>query len=144
MAHLDHSAASLRIVGADLDPEEISGILLCQPTAAYRKGQIVVGERSGQKSEKKSGLWLLKADERSPGNLDAQIHELLNKLPNDLSIWSSLSAKYSIDLNCGLFMKEFNEGLSISSEILRALGERSILLGLDIYSLTEQEPDAAP
>jgi hypothetical protein len=144
LAHLDHSAASLRIVGTDLDPEEISGILSCQPTAAYRKGQIVVGKRSGQKSEKKSGLWLLKADKRSPGNLDAQIHELFDKLPSDLSIWSFLSAKYSMDLFCGLFMTETNEGLSISPGNLKALGERSILLALDIYGPTKDEADVAP
>lgn len=87
---------------------------------------------------------MLKAEKRRPEDLNAQIQELLGKLPTDVSIWNSFSTRYSIDLFCGLFMSELNEGLSISSESIKALGERSILLGLDIYAPPEEEADTAP
>ncbi len=45
MAHLYRTVASLRIGGDDLDPDEVSALLCCQPTAGYRKGQVVRGPR---------------------------------------------------------------------------------------------------
>jgi Domain of unknown function (DUF4279) len=75
----------------------------------------------------------LHAEDCEPENLDAQIASLLGRLSNDLKIWETLASKFRIDLFCGLFLKGGNEGLGISPEMLRALGERGILLGLDIY-----------
>jgi hypothetical protein len=74
MARLDQSKASLRICGEDLNPDEISQILACEPTNAYRKGQIVVGKHSG-KLQKRTGSWILNASSQQPENLDAQIQK---------------------------------------------------------------------
>jgi hypothetical protein len=47
-------------------------------------------------------------------------------------IWRSLG-KYHPDLCVGLFLQGSNEGIEISPENLFLLGERGIMLGLDIY-----------
>jgi hypothetical protein len=47
-----------------------------------------------------------------------------------------------MDMFCGLFMKNENEGLSLSAESLAMLGERSIELSLDIYDGREEEHNA--
>jgi len=94
LPHLDQSTAALRIKGDDLDPDEISRILGCEPSYSCRKGQIDIGKKTGQKIERKGGLWLLNAEDRTPENLDSQIRELLGKLPSDLNIWRALGAKY--------------------------------------------------
>ena len=52
-------------------------------------------------------------------------------------MWNELASKYDIDLFCGLFMEKGNEGMEISPKTLQALGERNILLGLDIYDPAE-------
>jgi hypothetical protein len=79
-------------------------------------------------------MWNLKTDACKPENLDGQIASLLGKLQQDLGVWASVSSQYKIDLFCGLFMKETNEGLEISPKTLQALGERGISLGLDVYA----------
>jgi len=78
-------------------------------------------------------MWRLSAMDREPEDLDAQIGDLLSKLTDDLTVWTSIAERYRVDLFCGLFMREGNEGLSITPESLAALGLRRIELGLDIY-----------
>ena len=47
-----------------------------------------------------------------------------------------------MDLFCGLFMHESNEGAEISPASLTALGDRGVKLSLDIYSPTIEELQA--
>lgn len=58
----------------------------------------------------------------------------------DLAVWQSV-AKYHADLFCGLFMRVGNEGLTISSQSLAALGARGIEMGLDIYGGDDDEEE---
>jgi len=83
-------------------------------------------------------MWQLKAASCEPENLDKQVAELLAKLSPDLAVWASLSKRFEIDLFCGLFMEQSNEGGEISAATLMALGERGIALGLDIYGPTQE------
>jgi hypothetical protein len=94
----------------------------------YRKGQVVRGFM------KKTGMWILVADDQQPGNLDEQIRVIFSKLPRDLEIWRNLSLRFKMDLFCGFFMEATDEGLEISPESLRQLGERSITLGICMYA----------
>jgi hypothetical protein len=87
-------------------------------------------------------MWRLDAADQQPGNLDEQIKSIFGKLTDDLEIWKVLSSQFEMDLFCGFFMKETDEGLKISSESLRILGERSISLGLCIYAPMEKEEGA--
>lgn len=133
MAQVQRSRAILRISGDDLDPIEISRLLGCAPDAAQTRGEEVRGP-SGSTRIAAFGMWRLFATEREPEDLDGQISELLSKLTADLDVWASIAEKYRIDLFCGLFMREGNEGLSITPQSLAALGLRRIELGLDIYT----------
>jgi hypothetical protein len=132
MAKLSKTAASLRIFGDDLDPEEVTRLLGKKPGRAQRKGEIV---RLGSGEHvSRTGAWSLKADDRTPGDLDLQISELLAGTTDDLAAWRDLAERYRVDAFCGFFMKDANEGISISPLTLQRLGERGIALGLDIYA----------
>lgn len=132
MAHLARSKASLRIFGDDLVPNEVSGLLCCSPTEAWIKGQ-VEHSRTGREIVRKSGAWFLRASEAEPENLDGQVAELLSQMTNDLDVWATVTRQFEVDLFCGWFMEESNEGVSVSPSTLRLLGERGIELSLDIY-----------
>ncbi len=135
MARIARSRASLRVTGDALIPDEISKLLQCKPTAAYAKGDVRIGKVTGRKIVYPSGGWRLKAQLAEPEDLDGQIAELLGKLNCDLSVWERLSSRFRIDLFVGLFMEGSNEGMEISAESLKMLGDRGIVLGLDIYGL---------
>ncbi len=133
MAQVYRSLASLRIIGEELNPVEITELLGCDASDKYSKGDVRTGKKTGKKYIYKFGMWSLKASEHKPENLDAQISEILNKLSSDLKIWVKITSQYKVDLFCGVFMEEGNEGMSISPASLKALGDRGILLDLDIY-----------
>lgn len=132
MAQLHKSAATLRIMGDDLIPEEVTSLLGSNPTSAYRKGQMEQ-LRSGRTLIRRSGMWRLEALDCEPENVDGQVSEILGKLTSDLDVWTILAARFQMDLYCGWFMQETNEGLTISPKTMLALASRGIELGIDIY-----------
>jgi hypothetical protein len=87
-------------------------------------------------------MWRLCAVAREPEDLDGQIAELLSMMTADLEIWKSIAKKYKVDLFCGIFLRESNEGLSITPESLAALGLRQIELALDIYEGNKNTADS--
>ncbi|MEM5314754.1 DUF4279 domain-containing protein [Paraburkholderia sp. JHI869] len=135
MGHLRKTMVSLRIIGDDLNPDEITRLLCCIPTDCQSKGDELVG-KSGRTRIAAFGSWSLKAPTRQPGNLNAQITWLMAAVTGDIEVWKSIAARYKIDLFCGLFMDQWNDGESISSASLSALGARHIQLDLDIYGAT--------
>lgn len=134
MAHIETSLASLRIFGDEVDPAAITRLMGVQPCRSSRKGDEVIGKVTGVKRIERTGSWTLKAEPRTPENLNGQIAELLDRLPNDLLMWKDLSQRFRVDLFCGIFMKESNEGMMISPQSLVLLGERFVTLSLDVYA----------
>jgi len=144
MAHIERSVATLRVIGDDLLPDEISRLFGCPPTKSQVKGEAVRGQKTDREYTKKIGIWRLEATDREPENLDEQVAELLSKLTQDLAVWSKLKERFKIDLFCGLFMDITNEGASLSSDTLLALGVRGIELSLDIYCPIEELKEGDP
>ena len=133
MACIYRSAATLRIIGDDLVPDEITHALGASPTKAQIKGEKVVGRKTGNVRVASSGMWRLKAADSKPEDLDAQIRYIFDQLNDDLALWKSFGNRFKIDLFCGLFMKYGNEGVELSSESLLILGSRGIKIALDVY-----------
>jgi hypothetical protein len=134
MAQVQRSVVSLRIISEDLDPNEITRLLGASPTYTQIKGEKIVGKKTGYVRIAKFGMWQLSASDREPEDMDGQIREILSQTTRDLAVWQSIAQKHGIDLFCGLFLCDINEGMTLSPESLLALGERGIELGLDIYS----------
>jgi hypothetical protein len=138
MTELNKTAASLRFFGDDLDPEEITRRLGGQPTVGVRKGGIWLTSLGREKTAYK-GQWRLTVERRSPGDLDGQVAELFAPLTTDLAVWHDLSSRFQADVFCGLFLNEFNEGISLSPETLSAVGLRGLSLDMDIYGPDDEE-----
>ena len=135
MAVVSETQASLRFFGDDLNPNELTALLGGTPSTCTSKGDLIRSKTTGSERIAKTGSWIVSAERREPGDLDAQIEELLSPLSKDLSIWRSLG-RYQPNLFVGLFMQESNEGIEINPHSLSSLAERGILLGLDIYDPT--------
>lgn len=142
MAQISRSRASLRITGDQLDPEIIIELLGCSPTISRKKGDVIIGQKTGNKRDAGFGIWRLRASEKSPENLDGQVQEILGQLTNDMKVWKSLGSRFELDLFCGIFMNEENEGMAISSKTLMELGMRGVKIGLDIYAPVDENSDS--
>jgi Domain of unknown function (DUF4279) len=141
---INHSVATLRILGDDLLPDEISLLLGANPTESYKKGEELVGHSTGTSRIARTGRWSLSATRQEPEDLEAQIFEVLDQLSSDLKVWESISSRFKSDLFCGIFMGSRNEGVPLSSKALFAMGQRGISLGLDIHDASDNEPDVGP
>jgi Domain of unknown function (DUF4279) len=133
VATLQLSVAALRVFGDDVIPSEISRLLGAEPSKASIKGEPLQGKPSGRSRTARTGSWRLQVPDREPGDPNAQVAQLLGQLTTDLQVWRDIAERFQVDLFCGWFMGESNEGISLSPETLRALGERGIELQLDIY-----------
>ena len=131
MADLARSVASLRVSGEELVPDEVSSLLGAVPSGAYARGDQV--STHGPVRLARHGMWTLQASETAPADLDAQVNELLGLLTSDRRTWHQLADRFAVDLFCGWFMERSNEGLWVSPHTLLTLGERRIVLILDIY-----------
>jgi len=130
---MSQSAASLHVIGNDLDPEEVTRLLGVGPTSAEAKGDRVEMP-SGKLRVAKTGHWRLKTDRRSPADLDGQISELFSVTSQDLDDWATLRKRFVIRVFCGLMMSDWNEGLPLTALTIQALAERGAEIDLDLYA----------
>ena len=127
---VDRVRISLRFRGDDLDPNELSALLKCQPTKAYRKGDILSSKRSHRFAH--TGFWMLEGAKEETGDLETKITRLLNRVEVPLPVWEKL-ADFRGDIFCGLFLNDWNRGLSLSPNLRQRLAERNLSIDFDIY-----------
>jgi hypothetical protein len=130
---VDQTSVSLRFSGDDLDPDEISKLLNCQPTDCHRKGDVLPDKR--YHSVAKTGMWRLSGKKTGKVSLEKQIFELFNRLSDDLEIWRKLTNQYNSDLFCGLWMESWNREIGFSPELMAQISARGLILELDIYNV---------
>jgi hypothetical protein len=128
---VDEYSVSLRFFGDDLDPDAITTILGIYPTISYRKGDIFRGRKFDR--IQKTGSWRYHTQRCAEISFEEQINNLLDLLPADLEVWRELNSKFAPDLFCGLWLKEWNRSLDLSSQTLMRIAERGLRIGLDIY-----------
>ena len=138
MPSVHTSKASLRIFGNAVVPEQITALLGATPDSSHRKGEA----RPSGHGTWPSGSWHLRAEPQTPEKLDGQIVELFGRLTDDLNVCRALAAKHKVDLFCGLFMVQMNEGLSLSAATVAAIADRRIVLHLDIYGNEPPQRDS--
>jgi hypothetical protein len=138
VSKLLETTMAIRFFGDDLDPDEITARLGCLPTFSAKKGGIWA-TKGGTEKTASTGFWRLVARDRQPGDLDAQISELLASCSEDLSIWIDLTNRFTANVFCGLFMNKSNDGAVLSVESMQKLGSRQLPLWFDIYDPPPQD-----
>ncbi len=133
MATIHRTSVSLRLHGDDLDPDEVSRLLGQAPDLAARKDE-VWRPNSTPAAISRTGRWLKRVERRTPGDLDAQIGELLGLMSADLAVWGNLTGRFRADLFCGVFLGGANEGLTLRADTLLMIGARGLSLDFDIYA----------
>ncbi len=133
MAVIARTAASLRFRGDGLQPETIGTLLCCRPDTSATAGGLL-RTASGAGRIARTGLWTRSVARRAPGDLDAQVAELLALATGDLAVWRRLTEEFEAHVFCGLFLEEHNQGLALAPATLFALGARGLGLELDVYA----------
>lgn len=134
MGSLERTEVTLRFIGPSLDPIALTALLGGSPSVGVAAGGAWITSR-GREKISKEGSWRLKATTQRPGNLNIQIAEILDQLTSELDVWTDLASRFRAELFCGLFLKDPNDGVSISSETALKIGQRGLKLDLDIYGV---------
>ena len=130
MSEVDRSTASLRFIGEDLEPNELSNRLKFLPSEetafpiVKNKKEIIT-------------VWSVSCCESDRNRLEKKIETLLSWFTNDITVWKEISGKYRGEIFCGLFLDGWNRGFELSSELLKMISDRNLLIGFDIYSPTD-------
>lgn len=127
---IDKVTVSLRLFGEDLNPDEVTELLGCDPTSARRKGDVIPGRYHRMVHK---GCWLLKGLPPSAVGLEQQVNDLLNKVTDDLAVWHNLTDRFDVDIFCGFFLECFNRGFNLPPELMKRLVDRRVRLEFDIY-----------
>jgi hypothetical protein len=128
---VDDIRVSLRVIGDDLDPDEVTRLLGVEPSTAAKKGRLREGTKS--QTPQRAGIWTLDLGKSREWLLEDLITAVLDRVPVSLEVWRQLGARYKIDLFCGLFLERWNRGVDLSPGLLHRIAERGLALSFDIY-----------
>ena len=129
----DEARLCLRVCGNDLDPDAVSRALGCLPSRSQRKGEPVLSSAGEVKRTARTGSWLLDRPVGAEATVGEAIHALLASLPDDRSVWASLTSRFAVDLLCDLTVRCVNRGFELPPGVLALVAERGITLGFDIF-----------
>ncbi len=133
-------AASLRISGDTLQPEDIDRILGLKPTRIHRRGEPRGRHGKSAETHWSHSLWSLESPLGEGRDLAEHLKWLLDALEPRVSVLKKLAEQYRIDLFCGFSSRSGQGGLVLDAAILRRLAGLGIPITLDLYP--PGQPDA--
>ena len=136
---VDEATVTIRFFGDDLEPGELTRLLECKPSEAYRKGYIVT--TTIKPRTVKTGMWFLTIKRNSTQTLEEQICQLLEKLTKDLKVWAELSERFEASIYCGAWLKVWNRDVWLNADLLKQIADRNLSIGLAIYCDCEDDEE---
>jgi hypothetical protein len=127
---VDETRVTLGFYGEDLDPDEISRELGCEPSFAHRRGD----PRRDGIAIWSQGAWLLTLEGRSPSGPDELVGLLTARLPRDREVWRRLTSTHSARLSFAIFVSTWNQGFELSPTSVAAVSSMGVSVGFDIYA----------
>jgi hypothetical protein len=126
--------ASFRIMGKDLDPEEISGALGLKPTQSHRRGDARPSAKGRAYAPFDEGLWSLASTRGDEAALDEHLDDLLPRLASRMPALDALKKEgLRRDVFIGVFSREGNFGYAISAANQSRLARLGVELSFDVY-----------
>jgi hypothetical protein len=128
-----------RVCSDALDPDEVTELLGRPPSSSQRKGQEVLGPNGEVRRVGRTGSWVLRYAIDPKLTLAEGITSFVSTLPEDQVIWASLTSRFRVDLICDVFVRGMNQGFELPPSVLKMMGERGIILGVDIFCESDTE-----
>jgi hypothetical protein len=125
---------ALTVRATDLLPDEITRLLLVEPTRTQVKG-VPVAQRAGPRVAT-FGSWTvaLTPQETDEWDVSEAIRLLIGRFPKEIAPWRRLPPGAKVRLSLGLALATANQGFSLPSDILRFAADRDIEIDFDIYA----------
>ena len=140
---VDKTDVCLAVYGDNLNPDEVTRLLGCEPSDSHRRGEKM---KRGISAWHK-GAWLLSEQGKTPP--EELTVKLLDRLPSDERIWKRLAKQHDLQLRFGLFLDRANRGLDLSPGLVTRISRMHAVVVFDIYvpsgvvDVGERPPDSA-
>jgi hypothetical protein len=128
---------SLIITGDDLNPDQVTQRFGVLPTHAHKKGVPIIRADGTVQRIPKTGTWAfqLTPTDTDEWDVDEAAKLLISQFPTDPRVWATLPVDAKMRLSFGLDIEDANNrGFSLSSDILRFVGDRNVRLDFDLYA----------
>jgi uncharacterized protein DUF4279 len=124
---------SLTIRSDNLVPEDVTRLLLVQPTHSQTAGS-PRSTRIGAPIAK-FGSWTVKltSSETDEWDVTEAARVLISRFTQESAVWKLLPSDAAVRLSFGLHLETSNQGFSLPADILRFAADRNIDLDFDIY-----------
>ncbi|MHB1421734.1 MAG: DUF4279 domain-containing protein [Gemmataceae bacterium] len=135
---------SFRVMGRELDPDEVSAVLRLQPAECHRRDDPHLGKGGRRYGTFREGLWMMRSNAPLEANLEAHLTDILQHLSGREAVLRQFRGNgLRTDLFVGVFGITHSCGFSLSPESARAIGELGLTIGFDLYPVSEQEISVA-
>ncbi|QJE97708.1 DUF4279 domain-containing protein [Luteolibacter luteus] len=127
-----YTHAWLRVMGEDVDPDEVTAIVGVSPTSTQRRGNPVEGHPG--KTYSRGGWWI--GTEGLLGSKDARHHLdwILEKVPGKEQEFMELHRRgYLVDVCVRWDSRHGHGGPTISPKQMKALADLGVDLWFDVY-----------
>src|SRR5208283_493742 len=136
------SRVSLRVVGDELEPSEVTGLLNLEPDRCHRRGDLVTSRAS---AKRKSGYWSIQSARHVSPKSDVGEHvawlmQRVGEKSAELSMFRSKG--WIVDIWVTVFAPEGYGGVTISSDLVRDIAGLAVDLNFSFYGDVEagEEP----
>ncbi len=124
-------------MGEDVDPDEVTALLGCPPTTAWRKGDPWSARHPER--QRAHGAWILETTLDRDVEVEVHIAHLLDQVSIDPAVWCQINARFFSRIFCGIFMERWNEGFGLTPPVLARISTCGLHLDFDIYRPSEDE-----
>jgi hypothetical protein len=137
---VEETEVCLAVYGEGLDPAVVTALLGCSPTSAHLRG-----DRCGPRSApQKRGGWFLDVRGKAPEGPEELSLRLLDRLPQDESVWIKLGELHEVQLRFALHKTGWNKGFDFFPGTAARLALLHARLVFEIYAddqLAEADDD---
>ena len=128
----DELGVSVAIYSSVLEPERMTAMLGCEPSASH-----LIGERAGPQSPPfERNAWFLKQRYVEPFSVDQAVEELLARIPAELPTWKVLATHCEVQVRLALHTDKGTR-LHLSSSTVDAVANRSGTVVEDVYDYSD-------
>lgn len=125
---------TLRLMGADLEPQEVTLALGLEASSSHRRGDVRKNRAGREYSAYTEGLWELHSTLEATASLDQHLRSLLGLLRGRHEVIRKLRDEgLRADLLIGIFGSDSNVGFGVSPESLAEIAELGLALEFDVY-----------
>lgn len=126
--------ATFRVLGEDLDPDDVTRLLGVEPSQALRRDQLVPTQTSVRRQE--TGVWLLKSEGKvASTSLERHLLFLLDRVEPRLAALDGLLRTHqaTADFFCFWLSATGHGGPIFSADVMQRVAATGAELGIDFY-----------